>query len=125
MAKEKGIEIFKISAVTGEGLDLLFTRIAELLKDIPKEEFEVEEKTVHYTLEDEPDFTIRRDGKYFVVEGKEVENIMRRINFSDNESLAYFHMMLRKIGVDAALRKQGIKEGDLVKIFDWEFEYED
>ena len=56
---------------------------------------------------------------------KEIENIMRRINFSDNESLSYFHLMLRKIGVDAALRKQGIKEGDIVKIFDWEFEYEE
>ena len=32
---------------------------------------------------------------------------------------------LRKMGVDAALRKKGIKEGDIVKIFDWEFEYEE
>ena len=125
VAKKSGYEIYKISAVTGEGLENLFMRIAELLKDIPKEEFEVEEETTHYTLDDEPDFVIRREGKYFIIEGKEIENIMRRINFSDNESLSYFHLMLRKIGVDAALRKQGIKEGDIVKIFDWEFEYEE
>ena len=92
---------------------------------LPLLEFEVEEETTHYTLDDEPDFVIRREGKYFIIEGKEIENIMRRINFSDNESLSYFHLMLRKIGVDAALRKQGIKEGDIVKIFDWEFEYEE
>lgn len=125
VAGENGYEIYKISAVTGEGLDKLFARIAELLKDIPKEEFEIEETTTHYTLDDEPDFVVRRDGKYFIVEGKEIEKIMRRVNFSDNESLSYFHLTLRKIGVDSALKKQGIKEGDIVKIFDWEFEYEE
>ena len=125
VAGENGYEIYKISAVTGEGLDKLFARIAELLKDIPKEEFEIEETTTHYTLDDEPDFVVRRDGKYFIVEGKEIEKIMRRVNFSDNESLSYFHLTLRKIGVDSALKKQCIKEGDIVKIFDWEFEYEE
>ena len=49
---------------------------------------------------------------------------MRRVNFSDYESLAYFHMTLKKMGIDAELRRRGIKEGDIVKIFDWEFEYE-
>ena len=64
-------------------------------------------------------------GVEFIVEGKEIETIMRRVNFSDYESLAYFHQTLRKMGVDAALRRKGIKEGDIVKIFDWEFEYEE
>ena len=86
VAKESGYEIYKISAVTGEGLENLFMRIAELLKDIPKEEFEVEEETTHYTLDDEPDFVIRREGKYFIIEGKEIENIMRRINLCNTNS---------------------------------------
>ena len=123
--REKGYEIYKISAVTGEGLEELFTRIAELLKDIPKVELEVVENIVHYTMDDEPSWQVRREGAYFIVEGKEIETIMRRVNFSDYESLAYFHQTLRKMGVEAALRRKGIKEGDIVKIFDWEFEYED
>ena len=125
VAQKNGYEIFKISAVTGEGLDALFERIAVLLKQIPKEELEVIEEVTHYTLEEEPSWSIRKDGKVFVVEGKEIENVMRRVNFSDYESLGYFHMTLRKMGVDAALRKNGIKEGDTVRIFDWEFEYEE
>ena len=125
VAKENGYEIYKISAVTGEGLELLFERIAELIKEIPKEELEVSEKVTHYTLEDEPSWSIRKEGKVFVVEGKEIENVMRRINFSDYESLGYFHTTLRKMGVDAELRRKGIKEGDIVRIFDWEFEYEE
>lgn len=125
LAKEKGYEIFKISAVTGEGLKELFYRISELLKTIPKEELEEVDKTAYYTMEEEEGWSVKRDGKYFIVEGKEIENLMRRINFSDYESLGYFHLMLKKMGVDAELRRKGISEGDLVKIFDWEFEYEE
>ncbi len=125
-AKQKGLEIYKISAVTGEGLDVLFTRIAELLKDIPKEEFEITDDVAHYTLDDdEPGWTITRENNTFVIEGKEIETIMRRVNFSDYESMAYFHNTLRKMGIESALRKKGIKEGNIVKIFDWEFEYEE
>ena len=125
VAKKNGYEIFKISAVTGEGLEELFFRISKLLEEIPKEELEVIEETVRYTYDDEPSWEIRREGNAFIVEGKEIETVMRRVNFSDYESLAYFHMTLRKMGVDAALRRKGIKEGDIVKIFDWEFEYEE
>lgn len=124
--KEKGYEIFKISAVTGEGLDELFEYISKVLKSIPKEEIEESEKIAYYTLEDEePGWKIERDGKKFVISGKEIETIMRRINFSDYESLAYFHNTLKKMGIDAELRRMGIKEGEIVKIFDWEFEFEE
>ncbi|MBR3281306.1 MAG: GTPase ObgE [Clostridia bacterium] len=127
LAKEKGYEIYKISAVTGEGLDELFNRVYDVLQTIPKTEFEVTEETAYYTLEDEEEdgFEVsRKDGK-FIVTGKQVEKLMRRINFSDYESLAYFHLNLRKIGVDSELKRQGIKNGDIVQIFDWEFEYEE
>ncbi len=125
-AKEKGYEIFKISAVTGEGLKELFDRAYEVLQTIPKVEFEVSDDVAYYTLEDEDEgFRVYKEGSKFVVEGKQVEELMRRINFSDYESLAYFHLNLRKIGVDAELRRQGVKNGDIVQIFDWEFEYEE
>lgn len=122
----KGYEIFKISAVTGEGLTELFNYVAKVLKEVPKEELNEDEKTAYYTLEDEDaGWEIHREGGKFVVTGKEMETIMRRVNFSDYESLAYFHNTLRKMGVDAQLRKMGIKDGDIVKIFDWEFQFEE
>ena len=127
IAKEKGYEIFKISAVTGEGLKELFSRVYEVLQTIPKFDLEDVDDTIYYTLDEEDDegFEVHKEGDKFVVSGKQVENLMRRINFSDYESLAYFHLNLRKIGVDSELRRQGIKEGDIVQIFDWEFEYEE
>lgn len=125
-AKEKGYEIFKISAATGEGLKELFKRVSEKLKEIPKVELEEIDTTVYYTFDDdEEDWSVHKEGKKFIVTGKEIENLMRRINFSDYESLAYFHIQLKKMGVESELRRQGIKEGDIVQIFDWEFEYEE
>lgn len=124
VAKEHGYEIYKISAVTGEGLKPLFNRIAEKLKDIPKTELETVDKTVYYTYEDEDEWEVHKEGNKFVVTGKPIEDLMRKINFSDYESLAYFHINLKKLGVEAELRRQGIKEGDIVQIFDWEFEFE-
>ena len=126
IAKQKGYEIYKISAVTGEGLSELFNRVAELLKDIPKQELEEVDKTVYYNYEDEDEgWRITRENNTFIIEGKEIETVMRRINFSDYESLAYFQKTLKKMGVDAELKRRGIKEGDIVKIFDWQFQYEE
>ena len=124
-AKKYGYEIYKISAVTGNGLKELFYRVAEVLKEIPKVELEEIDKTVYYTLEEEEGWSISRasDGA-FVITGKDIENLMRKINFSDYESLSYFHLMLKKMGIDAELHRRNIKEGDIVRIFDWEFEYE-
>ncbi len=126
-AKEKGYEIFKVSAVTGEGLEELFNRAYEVLNRTPKVELETPEETIaYYTLEeDEEPFVVYKEEDRFIVEGKQVEELMRKINFSDYESLAYFHLNLKKIGVDDELKRQGIKNGDIVQIFDWEFEYED
>ena len=126
VAKQKGYEIFKISAVTGEGLNELFNRVAELLKEIPKQELEEVDKTVYYNYEDENEgWRITRENNTFIIDGKEIENVMRRVNFSDYESLAYFHNTLKKMGIESELKRRGIKEGDIVKIFDLEFQYEE
>ena len=124
VAKNNNIEIFKISAVTGEGLNELFNYVSKIIKDLPKEElFDVDE-TIVYTLEDtDKDFTINKEGNEFIVEGNAVENLMRRVNIGDNESFAYLQKMIRKLGIEEELKNLGVKEGDSVKILDWEFEW--
>ena len=64
----------------------------------------------------------KKEGK-FIVEGKAVYRIMSRVNMEDNESLYYFHKCLKNSGIDRELKEQGIKEGDIVKMMDWEFEW--
>ena len=126
VAQENNIEIFKISAATGEGLKELFTHISKVLKTIPKEVIEEGEERKIYTLKKEEEgFNIRIENGIYIVEGKSIEKIMSRANLEDNESLYYFQKSIRFLGVEEKLKQMGIKEGDTVKFIDWEMEWYD
>lgn len=124
LAQKEGLEIYKISGVTGQGLTELLNRVSEVLKTLPKEEIVESEERVVYTLEDDKDdFSVRKEGNTFVVEGKAINRLMGRINIDDNESMYYFQKNLKSLGIEDELKRQGIKEGDLVKILNWTFEW--
>ena len=125
VVKEKGLEFYKISAVTGDGLEKLFNDIAELIKELPEESIIESDERMVYTLEeDEDEFIIEQeDENTFYVYGPAVERLMGRVNIGDNESYAYMEKMLKKIGITQALKDKGVKEGDTVKILEWEFEW--
>ena len=119
-------EIFKISSVTGEGVKELLDYVSKTLKVLPKEDLiEIEEIQKVYTLEEKEEFTINREDGIWVVNGPGVERIMRRVNLEDNESMHYFHKSLDKLGVNQALKKAGVKDGDTVSIDGWELEWYD
>lgn len=125
MAKEKNIEIFKISAVTGEGLKELLTRVTQVLKTLPKEKnVEIKQRKI-YTLEEKEEFTITKKDDAFVVDGPGVQRIMRRVNLEDNESMHYFQKCLEELGVNKALKEAGVQGGDTVIVVDWELEWYD
>ncbi len=126
VANENNQKIFKISGVTGEGVNNLMKYVSDLLKTLPKENLvEVKEQEKVYTLEQEVPFTIEKEKGTFIVKGEKVDSIMRRVNIGDYESLFYLHKKLDEIGLNKALKKQGIREGDIVKIGDYEMEWED
>ena len=77
-----------------------------------------------YELDDEKDkWTIRKEKDEFIVEGKAVERLMGRINIDDNESMYYFQKKLKELGIEDELKRQGICEGDYVKMLNWTFEW--
>jgi len=126
LAKEKDLEIYKISSVTGEGISELMNTVSKLLKELPKEELIDVEDRKFYTLEEEKEgFTITKEKEIFVVDGPSVQRLMSRVNLEDNESMYYFQKNLEELGVNEALRKAGIKEGDTVRVVDWELEWYD
>lgn len=126
VANENNQKIFKISGVTGEGVNNLMKYVSDLLKTLPKENLvEVKEQEKVYTLEQEVPFTIEKEKGTFIVKGEKVDSIMRRVNIGDYESLFYLHKKLDEIGLNKALKKQGIREGDIVKIGNYEMEWED
>lgn len=126
LANKQNIEIYKISAATGEGIDELMNRVTQVLKELPKEELvETEEKIVYTLSEDKDEFTVRRDRNDYIVEGPAAERLMGRVNIGDNESMHYFQKSIRQLGIEDKLKKMGIKEGDTVKFLEWEFEWYD
>ena len=126
LAKKEKLELFKISAVTGEGLKDLFVRVSEILKTLPKEDIlETEEKVVYTLEETNRGFEVIKEGKEYIVIGPAVDKLMGRVNLEDNESLYYFQKMLLNLGIEEELKKAGVQEGDTVRFNDWEFAWYD
>lgn len=126
LAKENNLEIFKISAATGEGLKELMHAVSKVLKTLPKEELvEIQAQRKVYKLEEEEPFTITKKEDMYVVDGPAIRDLMRKVNMEDNESLYYFQKNLQELGVNQKLKEAGVKEGDSVKVFDYLLEWED
>ena len=123
LAKLKNMEIFKISSSTGEGITELLDYVTKILKTLPKEDIVDQEEKMVYTLEDEDQIEVIRTNNEYEVKGKPVERLIRRVNIEDNESMYYLHKNLKDLGVEALLKEKGIKEGDIVKILNYEFEW--
>ena len=60
----------------------------------------------------------------YIVEGKWLERLMSNVNFGDYESRMFFDKMLRENGVFQQLEDLGIKDGDIVSMYELEFEYQ-
>ena len=63
-------------------------------------------------------------GSTWVVFSPWLERLVMDINFDDYESRNYFDIQLRKIGLFDRLEAMGIQDGDVVSIYDFEFEYQ-
>ncbi len=128
VAKNNNQKFFIISSATGKGIKELMNYVSEEIDRIPKTDLiEIESnKEKVYTLDDDKDnFEISKDGKIFVVTGESVERIMRRVNITDYESLFYLHRKLNELGIDTALKKAGVKDGDTIRIGSYEMTWED
>lgn len=125
--KEINVEVYPISAINQEGLEEVLTVLAdklETLEDTELYEDDMYEGHVLYTFKKEEPYKIEKDGNVYVVSGKEVEKLFRMTKFTD-EGIRRFTSKLRRMGLDDKLKEQGIEEGDIVRILDFEFEYRD
>lgn len=123
----EGKAVYPISTITKEGVrDLLFA-IANLLDQIPKQVADLEEtehKVVYRHEREEAPFTISRDvDGTFMLSGTEIERLFQMTDFARDEAAQRFSRQLRHMGVDKALRKKGVKDGDTIRLLDYEFEF--
>lgn len=124
--KKVNVPIFEISAVTGEGIDAVLYKMADMLDELPKENLYDDSKFeshVVYKFKEEKPFTITKEGDAWVIEGDEVFKMLLMSRFDTDEAVMRFSNKLRKLGIDDELRRLGAMEGDTVKIMDYEFEF--
>ena len=129
MFKKKVKEpVYEVSAINGQGLDKVIYALCDILKDLPKtnlyneEEFE---SHVLYKFKEEVPFTITKENEHFVVKGDRVEKLFKMSRLDTDEAILRFSNKLRKMGLDDALKENGAKEGDIIKILDFEFEFKE
>lgn len=119
--KEKGMELFEISAAAHKGTKELINRVSAVLDTLePVEIYEADFEEENF--EEEP-FEVRKEDNTYIVEGPYVEKLLRRCNFEDAESMQYFQLALRRKGIIEALEKMGCGDGDPVRMYELEFDY--
>ena len=120
--------IYEISAINGEGLDKVIYALSDILKEIPKTKLYEEEKFeshVLYKFKEEKPFTIIKDNNNFIIKGDKIEKLFKMSRLDTDEAILRFSNKLRKMGIDDELKEKGAKEGDIIKILDFEFEFKE
>ena len=121
---DNGWELFYVSAATGEGLDGMIKRVAEMLEELPPLKiYDSEVQSEDEFAVNAKETVIRRQNDLYIVEGEWLYNLMGQVNFDDYESLNFFQNVLKRSGVFEALEAKGCKDGDTVSIYDFEFDY--
>jgi len=124
-AKEAGCEFYVISAGTTQGTRQLIQAAARKLKTLPPVTVYEPDYVEEIDMPADPSaFEIEHYGETWLVTGQWLERLVNDINFDDYESRNYFDRQLRACGLFQRLEELGIREGDTVDLYDFEFEYQ-
>ena len=114
-----------MSAATHQGTRELVQRIGQRLSELPPVTvYEPEYVPKMPEVDTSDPLHIEREDNTWLVEGPWLQRLMGNINFSDYESRMYFDKMLRQSGLFDRLEEMGIQDGDIVSMYDLEFEYQ-
>ena len=116
-------EIVAISAATGEGINELLNLIIEKLAAIPVEVVTGETPTGLQGQVEDRNTTIIRDGEIYIVQNNALIRRMARYDLENDDSVRSFQNLLKRWGIEEALIDAGVKEGDSVRIGDFEFTF--
>lgn len=124
----KGIKVYPISAVTGQGVRELLFHVKELLDACPRKSIVFEQEffpedalvaeNLPFTVEADPE-----DSSVFIVEGPRIEKMLGYTNLDSEKGFAFFQKFLKEGGILEELEKAGIQDGDTVRMYGFEFDY--
>ena len=121
-------KIYEMSAIKGEGIKEIISALADLLDEIPKENLYKNEKFeshVIYKFKEEKPYKITKENDTWVISGDKIEKLVIMSRLDTDEAIMRFSNKLRKMGIDDELKELGAKEGDSIRIMEYEFEYKE
>ena len=122
----KGLQYFEICAPIKHGTKELINATSALLDTLPPvKRYESEEIPISVieSKSNKEGFNVTVEGDVYIVEAEWLYRILCQTDLDDYESLQYFQRVLQSSGIIDELKNKGIHEGDLVSIYDLEFEY--
>jgi GTP-binding protein len=114
----------RVSAVTGENLPQVTGRLGDLVRSVRVETAPREGIVVHRP-DGESVAVLREGDSSFVVRGRAAERAVRVSDLTNPEALEYVRHRLKSLGVERELVRAGARSGDVVRVGDFEFEYEE
>ena len=122
------MQIFPISAATGQGVKELLYKVNDLLEELPKEEIkftpEIDLDAMFSDGEDEPFYVERIDETTYSVSGPRVDKMLGYTNLDSTKGFLFFQKFMEQNGIIKELKKLGLSEGDTVRVSDYlDFEY--
>lgn len=122
--ENRGYKVFKISAATKQGVREVLNYTLEMLSELPEEEIDESEFIdIDMLKSKEEEMKVEVVDGIFYVTGERVRRIAGSTNFDDYESMQYFQRALIKCGAIKMLENAGVKEGDTVDIYGFEFDF--
>ncbi|MBO4782377.1 MAG: GTPase ObgE [Lachnospiraceae bacterium] len=123
---DQGIKVMPISAVSGEGVKELLYEVYDLLQKEGKDPIVYEPDFIYEEKIDKNlPFTVSYDEeeKVYLVEGPRIERMLGYTNLDSEKGFTFFQNFLKDNGILEELEKLGIKDGDTVRLYGWDFDY--
>ena len=124
--KKQKVEFVTISALARTNTrELLLQAAARLAETPPLEEAEIP-VPIYRPEKDASQFNVtREDDGVWRLSGAAIERAAAMTYWEHDGSVRRFQKLMEKLGVDEALRKAGVQEGDTVAIGDYELEWQE
>lgn len=123
----KGIPVYPISAISGQGLKELLYHVREILDQLDQEPIifaqeyfpqeQIGDSDTPYTV------TYDQDADEYVVEGPRIEKMLGYTNLESEKGFTFFQNFLKETGILEQLEQLGIQEGDTVRMYGLAFDY--
>ncbi|MDD3415992.1 MAG: GTPase ObgE [Lachnospiraceae bacterium] len=122
----KGIKVYPISAVSGKGLKELLYYVYDMLQSL-------DEEPITFKQEFFPELEVNREDPYsvyydesnkvYMLEGPRIEKMLGYTNLDSEKGFTFFQRFLKETGILEQLEELGIKDGDTVRMYGFDFDY--